>query len=213
MREDISLHDLSDDLVSALAIGAEQQLLEQRQGLDGLQEWIADELRKRPGQYENYLHQRFEPFYEAKSKHIMGLYGFVRSEDERPLSSQLCAEWLERYSDLPLETERELAGCLVNTKNDERSAAWLHLHEFANSRLENISDDEDRRRFWLSILYMVDFDRAVDELPVINGENRDLLWLLTHNFYQRHGEEAPASASIKQLEWIVEKFQAALASC
>ncbi len=207
MHQNRRLSDLSEDLLFALAIGAEQLHIEQRQGFEGLREWLVQELKKRPGQFEKYLRQRFEPFFETKSKHVTGLYEFTRSDKERPFASQLCAEWLTRYDELPLEIERELAGCILHTGSEKRADIWLRLKGIANCKLEAITTDEDRRMFWLSILYMLDFEHAIAELPNINPENRDLLWFLTHNFYQRHGDEAPASASIKQLRWIISTFR------
>ncbi len=200
--------DLPDELVSSLAIGIEHELLSGRQQFDGLTEVLEARLREDPAVYEAHLRQKLEPFIEARHKHIPGLYQFTRRDLERPLSTQLSLEWLERFSELPPEIELELAQCIINAPEQERNCAWIRLVKIAEKRLEKLDPSHDKVITWRSIQFLLDFDAVVSHIPPITPENRDWLWSITSNFSSHNDRESRSVPfSSRQLKWIVSTFR------
>ncbi len=206
--EGIGFADLPSSLLSAISIAAENEHFEQRGGFDGLKEALDHQLRSDPDTYEAHTRQKFEPMLKASRKHIPGLYGFAREDLERPLSERLSLEWLKRYPDLPLETQRELADCLLRAPSNTQAETWPALANIAVENLKSGKLSDEGEKFWRGLHFLFDFDSAVRKVPTITDETRDWLWVLTSHIYSRdNGEERSAPASIKQLKWIVEKFR------
>lgn len=200
--------DLPDSLLTAIAIAVEYELIEQRQGFDGLLPVLNNELRQRGNVYEAYIRQKFEPHLRENQKHISGLYAFARSADERPLSTQLCTEWLNMFPDLPCETERELVGCLADAPEDQRTDAWEALRNISTNRLASILGEEERRMLWTSIQFLVDFETAIKLVPAITQENRNWLWPLISWFYDDY--ERPhitPHVAPNRLSWLIRTFR------
>lgn len=201
--------DFSLDLLSALAIAAEQELLDDQRGLKGLSDALHAELRRDGDLYEVHLRQRFEPHFRKKNKHIIGLYSFVRSIDERPLSIRLAQEWLRTFADLPRETEHELVECIVGVSRAEYPEAWKRLSEITKDRLLMNLDESDRVEFWQSLQFLLDFDAAVRKMPAITDETRKWFWPIVGWFYDRFDRrEYTPTATVNQFKWIVGTFRA-----
>ncbi|MEO6217264.1 MAG: hypothetical protein ABIO86_14640 [Sphingomonas sp.] len=200
--------DLPGELLSALAIAAEHELLQPREQFESVAEALNAQLRQDPENYENYLRLRFEPMLAQRQAHVPGLYQFVRADLERPLSTKLCLEWLERFPDIPAETDRELAGCIIHVPPDNRVQAWMRLAAIANERASVDRQSEDRISFWRSVLFLIDANSGLKGLAPITEETKDWLWTLTESFYSRFGEGSrQLTASIEQLAWIVANFR------
>ena len=200
--------DFPDDLVHSLAIAAEHESSSVKEHFDGLQEDLDARLRANPKTYEAYLRQKFEPMLAAKRRHLPGLYQFARQDIERPLSTRLSLEWLERFPGLPLNVDRELADCIIHTTETERDDAWPALATIAAQRLADLETGSDAEMLWRSLQFLLDFENAIVRIPPITLENRDWLWSLTNSFYERYERnKRVAIISTCQLKWIVAKFR------
>ena len=200
--------DLPDELVYSLAIAAEHESSSVKEHLDGLQEDLDARLRTNPKTYEAYLRQKFEPMLAAKRRHLPGLYQFARQDIERPLSTRLSLEWLERFPGLPLDVERQLTDCIIDTTKTDRDDAWPALGAIAGQRLADLETDSDAEMLWRSLQFLLDFENAIVRIPTITPENRNWLWSLTNSFYERYErEKRVAIISTCQLKWIVAKFR------
>lgn len=199
---------LSPEIVSALMLSCEQELLSGREQFDGLEDALRAHLRRDPAAYEEHWRRKMEPMLQHKRSHVPGLYRFVRTQDERPLSTQLSREWLERYEDLPLDVERELAGCLIDALG-EGQTSWLDgIKSIANARLATLPLDGDRYRYWRGIQFAFDFDEAVKGLGEHSKVDREWLWQLSQSFYDRFGDkDGRILPSLAQLNWLVQIFR------
>jgi hypothetical protein len=201
---------LSDELVSALAISCEQELLSGREQFEGLEEALNDHLRGKPQAYETHLRRKIEPMLLANRTHIHGLYRLTRTDGERPLSMRLSLEWLQRFPDLSLEVERDLVGCLLYAPAENRVEYWPELAAIGKARLSAISGDDERAKYWRGIQFSLDLDDAVNNFPEISATNKEWLWYVSRPIYQRHSErEHYPSASLRFLAWIVTTFRVA----
>lgn len=202
--------DLSDDLVSALAIACENELLSGREQFEGLEEALNDYLRGKPQAYEVHLRRKIEPLLLANRTHINGLYRLTRTDNERPLSMRLSLEWLQRFPDLPLDIERDLVGCLLYAPEKNRTNYWPELGAIAKARLAALNGVDERAKYWRGIQFSLDFDDAVKNFPAVSKGNREWLWYISRPIYQRHSErEHHPSASLRFLAWLVTTFRIA----
>jgi hypothetical protein len=202
--------DLPYDLMSALAIACEHELLSGREQFQGLEEALNDQLRKKPEAYEIHIRRKIEPMLLASRTHIHGLYRFTRTDTERPLSMRLSLEWMQRFSDLSLAVERDLAGCLLYAPAKDRTNYLPELGTIAKARLVALDGADERTRYWRGIQFSLDFDEAVKNFPAVSMGNREWLWYVSRPIYQRHGErEHYLSASLRFLAWLVTTFRTA----
>lgn len=202
--------DLSDELVSALAIACEHELLSGREQFDGLEEALNNQLRKKPAAYENHLRRKIEPMLLANRTHIYGLYRLTRTDNERPLSMRLSLTWLQRFPDLPLEVERDLVGCLLYAPEENRADYWPELTAIAKARLAASGGVGERAKYWRGIQFSLDFEAATKGFPDVSAKNREWLWYISRPIYQRHSErEHYPSASLHFLAWLVTTFRIA----
>lgn len=200
--------DLSASLVSALLLGCEQELLSGREQFEGLEDALRQQLQRDPAAYEAHWRCKMEPMLKHKRNHVQGLYRFVRTESERPLSVRLSREWLKRHPDLPLDIERELSSCLIGAPDEEHEEWHNGLSEIARARLAALPQDSDRYRYWRGIQYGVDFDEAVKGLRAHSKLESYWLWHLSQTFYNRFGnEDGRILPSLAQLEWLVQTFR------
>ncbi len=208
LAKDKDFSDLKSELISAIAIALEQSLIEQDHRVEGLLSSLKAELNKRDSAYEAYIRRMFEPHFREKSKHVTGLYTFLRSDDERALALRLSAEWLTTFADLSLDIEDELVRCLINGPAEAREENQSMLSAVVRNRLANNSLDEATKVFWRSVQFAIDFEQAITSTPPITEGNRALLWSHTDWFHDRYreGENKPV-ASVHQLKWIVEQFR------
>jgi hypothetical protein len=202
--------DLSDELVSALAIACEHELLSGREQFEGLEEALNDQLRKKLEAYETHLRRKIEPMLKANRTHIHGLYRLTRTDGERPLSMRLSLEWLQRFPDLPLDVERDLVGCLLYAPAENRADYWPELAAIAKARLSAFGDDDEKSKYWRGIQFSLNFDDAVKNFPTVLKGNREWLWYISRPIYQRHSErEHYPSASLRFLAWLATTFRTA----
>jgi hypothetical protein len=200
--------DLPAELVSALLLGCEQELLSGREQFDGLEDALREHLLRDPAAYEAHWRRKMDPMLAHKHSHVQGLYRFARTDRERPLSTRLSLEWLKRRGDLPLEIERELANCLIGAPSDLQAQRLDGLIAIAKARLAGMPRDSDRYRYWRGLQFGLDFNEAVKGLGDPSTLDRNWLWHLTQTFYNRFGDrDGRISASLAQLEWLVRVFR------
>ncbi len=200
--------DLPAELVSALLLGCEQELLSGREQFDGLEDALRENLLREPAAYEAHWRRKMDPMFAHQRSHVQGLYRFARIDSERPLSTRLSREWLERHGDLPLEIERELARCLIGVPSDLEEQRLDGLIAIAKARLAGMPHGSDRYRYWRGIQFGLDFEEAVKGLGDPSTLDRSWLWHLTQAFYNRFGNEnGQITASLAQLEWLVQVFR------
>lgn len=200
--------DLPAELVSALLLGCEQELLSGREQFDGLEDALREHLLRDPAAYEAHWRRKMDPMFAHKRSHVQGLYRFARTDSERPLATRLSREWLERHGDLPLDIERELASCLIGVPGDRRDQWRDGLTAIAKARLAAMPHDSDRYRYWRGIQFGFDFEQAVKGLGDHLTLDRNWLWHLTQTFYNRFGDkDGRISPTLAQLEWLVQVFR------
>ncbi len=131
----IGFSDLNDAEVAAIADVEDHAMQVADAAFEGFRDYIASELRSRKPFYETYLRTRFEGHLSKCSPDIDGFAEFTRSPSEYPLSARLCAEWLERFVDLPFEIERQMTECIFYLPQFEGSVAADALRQIAEQRL------------------------------------------------------------------------------
>ena len=170
-------------------------------GLDGLIEALEDQLRTR-GRWERALRGYIEPQFAAEREQIDGIYQLMRSEQDAVLAARLAADWLDRYPKMAAEREAELVDRLIG------SGAWDQLRRISAARRQAGMADDERRRNWLAVDLLVDFDRARAKLEAPGPPERLLIWNVRARFGGREGDGFRAGLSTCQLKWLVAHFRA-----
>lgn len=170
-------------------------------GVPGLRDALTDEIRRRR-KWRSALVLIIEPQLKKGLVHIQNLYELMRSEQDETLAVDLALGWLRRLKMLANEPEHELiARVLGSLRRGE-------LAQVAKARLSQTNLSDDRRRSWLAIQIIVDFEAAMSEVrrkPV----EKELLWeLRTHLGTRRSdGQKARYDLTPEQLGWIVQTFR------
>ena len=201
-------NQLPVDLVSSMLIAIDHDFSGITQQFQGLRDSLEKILKEGGEIYEKHLRDKIEPMLSAGISRIQGLYKLVMDETERRLSVKLCLEWLEKYTDLPLDIEKQLANCIIHSIESERTNAWKQLTEIADQRVKSSNPESDNYKFWQSVQFLIDFETVTSQIPIITTENRDMLWSLTECVYRsyHHGTH-DIPVSVQQLKWIVSNFR------
>jgi hypothetical protein len=200
--------DLPPEMLSALLIASDHELITSGETFEGLDEALRELLRQNEVEYEAHLRRMFEPMLEAKREHIHDLYRFAHHPAERPLSCRLSVEWLERFADLPLGVEKYLVEGVLHSPAVIQNELMPRLVEIARHRVDAIEPGGDRRAYWLGVHFCIDFDRAMRSLPEFTKDNRGWLWSLTHLLNDRsQNHEHYVKPSLSQLDWLFRTFR------
>ena len=114
--------------------------IEQHAEINGLRNAIDAELRRRD-KWRSALVLHFRPQFDRRLTHVDGLYELTRSEADETLAAGLAEAWLDRYPDMPGESEVELIDRLLRSGRDET------LRRIGAAR-RLIALDDERRRNW-----------------------------------------------------------------
>ena len=200
------LDDLPTSLISAIAIAADLESLGMYDGINKLRDSLHSELRKRGNNYELFIRQKFEPSLREKQTHVNGLLSFTQSINERPISTRLASEWLSSYQDLPLTIEMSLVDCIFCSSQEGHEDIRIALLTTIKNRLTAEVNDE-KRKFWISVYFLLDFHEAIRLIPPITIDNRDWFWSLTDRFLDTFDRGFKTLISVIQLKWTVENFR------
>lgn len=167
---------------------------------DGMIDTIEGAIRER-GLWEAAVRGYIEPQFAASRENIDGLYQFMRSKDDPHLATQLAAEWLERFPRMAGASETELIDRL--TASNKLDA----LQRIAAVRRAERLEDEERRRNWQAVEFLVDFDRARAKLDVPGPPEPALLWHMRARLGGNDGDGFRVDLSVDQLAWLAVNFR------
>ncbi len=209
--------DLTKERVLSLAILIENFHVPLNERYPNLKKELNAQFSQKFDTFQIYQQKKFEIMLEVNLSSIPGLYQFVRDHTERPLSTQLCLEWLQKYTTLPLNVINELTHCVIYAPDNERELSWRKLAKIAdersgksniNEKLNQDDTERDENIFWRSVQFLVNFENAIKHIPDITNENKNLLWSLSSVFLDRYYQyEQTIPLEIDQLKWIVMKFR------
>jgi hypothetical protein len=163
--------------------------------LSGLDEALETAIRSR-GLWLEAIRRYYEPQLEARYANC-NLYSLMRTDRDTALATDLAAEWLIRFPDLPTTIDEELIDRLIIARRYEvlRTATPKGL----------ASADPDRRRNWLAVGFITDFDetiRTLDASPI----DTEFFWHVWDRI--KHAQGAPSvGLSSAQLEWVISRFR------
>jgi hypothetical protein len=195
------LDGIARDVLLSVRIGLDNEHLGERISQSRVEQEIDNYLRGDPAGYERYLRLLLEPALEGRQSHVFGLYNYARSLVDRPLAVRLAIEWLQRFDRLPVPVEIELVDVLANAGELEA------LRGLANAYVEKGYDSDERRRTWLAVGLLCDFEQTRDRVGTVPAADKDLLWYLRHRFGGGRDERPARGVNPTQLGWIVSEFR------
>lgn len=196
-RKGIGFDDLSDERLMAGFFELRRSRIDDHAGVLGLIEAVGASIQNR-GAWRDAMKLYHEPQLQQRRESVDGLYSMMHDQSNVTMSTQLAADWLERFPDLPIGPEIELVDRLIHSGRFEELRRVLPLR--------CTSKDEERRRTWIAIGVIVDFPRSVVQLSseLIEPE---LLWHLRHRISNRSNEDANVLLTAAQSEWIIATFR------
>jgi len=194
VRQGASLADVSDDRLLTALFELMRTSFKQDATIDSLEEAVETEVKARR-LWPSAMRRYYEPQLAARLTHISGLYSLMRGQDV-DLANQLAAEWLTRFPQIAAEVEEELVDRLI------RSDHSTELRALLPQRLD--LDNERRRRNWLAIGLIAEFNKTAAELTG-HTLSPELIWAVR----DRSGGEGPSvPLKANQLEWLITRFRA-----
>lgn len=199
------LQDLSDDRIMAgffiLVTGRSAPHEQTNSGATQLKSMLIQEMKSR-GLLEMAPRLLYEPMLAANLDYVPSLQSFLQSEAFAAVSASLVKDWLERFPDLHIDTEKQLIDCLT------RSHHFEVLKQIASSRATADSSVE-RKLTWEAVSLLTDFDATAKRLNV-QALDPALLWSLQARSL---GNRYPRTANTRfpwshaQLAWTFQHFR------
>lgn len=175
--------------------------LEEHAGLDGLQSAVENEMRRRD-LFEGALKAWIEPQLVAKLKFVEQLSVVLWSDLPPGKATAWALDWLTRIPDVPLEVEAQLMDRLA------ASGCVLELRALAAARLSK-SLDEDKRRNWVAIAFVVDF-HSYRELAVAEvASDASWIWAVRRWVVNDHGRPISLPLAVEQLSTLLAMLRGA----
>ena len=193
VRRGAGLADISDDRLLAALFELRRISYKHEATIDTLEEAVETEVKAR-GLWPSAMRRYHEPQLEARLTHISGLYSLMQGQDV-DLANQLAAEWLTRFSQIAAEVEEELVDRLI------RSNRYEELRALLSERRD--LDEERRRRNWVAIGLIVEFNETAAELTE-RPLPPELIW---HVRDRSGGEGLSVPFEANQLEWLITTFR------
>lgn len=197
LRRKMGFDDLEADCILRGFVAIYQTGLSSQQGFDGLDGAIATCAMAR-GVWKDGIRLRVEPLFGNLDKSVHELYDVMRNDNFRQQSTELAMEWLQRFPVMPYTAEAEIAGRLIaSRKIAPLRSAWQDRSKHP---------DMNRRRLWLAVGLLLDFDHAADFLTSAMIEP-DLLWELRARITNDREGSTAITLNPAQAGWIVSTFR------
>jgi hypothetical protein len=148
------------------------------------------------GLWERAIRRCHEPQLQARCV-TASLNDLMRNRWDASLATRLAKEWLIRFPDLPVNVEEELIDRLI------MSGQYDALRLSAPVGLRSL--DDARRRNWLAVSLITDFDRTariIDSSP----EDPELLWHIHGRVEAAQGQPGSKLSPVL-LEWLISRFR------
>jgi hypothetical protein len=149
----------------------------------------------------NYLKDLVEPFLEAGSEHIPGLYQMSREERYRQSGGILALNWLQRYPEAKPMILKELIDIAA------RFGPRAELRMLARDRAASALQGTEARALWVGVLFLVDFEHSEAVISEFCREESGALWTIRSSI-RTDRRERWLPLSVRQLEFVVETFAA-----
>lgn len=196
-RKEIGFDDLTDERLMAGLFELRRSRIDDQAGILGLTEAVEASIQIRGG-WQEAMKLYHEPQLLLRREYVDGLYSLMHDQSNITMTTQLAAEWLERFPDLPIGPERELVDRLI------RSGRFDELRRIL--ALRSASMDEERRRTWVAIGVIVDFHITVTQLGAGPIEP-ELLWHIRNRMSNRSNDDTDVHLSAAQSEWMINTFR------
>ena len=196
-RKGVGFDDLTDERLMAGLFELRRNRIDDHAGILGLIEAV-EALIKIRGCWQEAMKFYHEPQLQLRREYVNGLYSLMHDQSNIIMTTQLAAEWLERFPDLPINPERELIDRLI------RSGRYDELRRTLALRCTSM--DEERRRTWVAIGFIVDFPVSVTQLgggPI----EPELLWHIRNRISNRGDGETDVVLNTAQSEWMINTFR------
>jgi hypothetical protein len=195
-RKGVGFTDLNDERVLAGLFILRKTKIDDHAGIPGLEDAVEKEVRDR-GLWTSAMRRYLEPQLQVRQTYVDGLRVLMHDETTEQIATDLAAEWLVRFPDLPVDPEAELIDRLI------RSQRFGDLRSLYSTKLG--LGDHARRLNWTAVGLLVDFNVMVAKLATAPVE-RDLLWHVRDRAsggYRNH----LVTLSAEQLEWLITSFR------
>jgi hypothetical protein len=196
-RVGVRFDDLSDERLMAGLFELRRSRIDDHAGVLGLIDAVEASIQIRGG-WQEAMKLYHEPQLQRRRENVDGLYTLMHDQSNITMSTELAAEWLERFPDLPIGPEIELVDRLIRSGRFEELRRALALR--------STSTDEERRRNWVAIGVIVDFPITVAQLCAKPIEP-ELLWHIRHRIRNRSNDDTNVLLNAAQSEWMINTFR------
>ncbi len=196
-RVGVRFDDLSDERLMAGLFELRRSRIDDHAGVLGLIDAVEASIQIRGG-WQEAMKLYHEPQLQRRRENVDGLYTLMHDQSNITMSTELAAEWLERFPDLPIGPEIELVDRLIRSGRFEELRRALALR--------STSTDEERRRNWVAIGVIVDFPISVAQLGAKPIEP-ELLWHIRHRIRNRSNDDTNVLLNAAQSEWMINTFR------
>jgi hypothetical protein len=145
-----------------------------------------------------FIRDTIEPYVEVCTDHIAGLSRLYDDDVFASIAGGISIEWLSKYSNFSDATLNDLLKTAINL------SSLPDLLRITHQKIESESwKNEEQRGMWMSVLFLVEFDKNVDKLTSFVKEDIRHFWSIKHasqQFWQRK------SLSRRQNHFIIKTF-------
>ena len=157
--------------------------------------------------------EEWEIYYRASIETELDRTNIIRDELNKlstdttltKLAGRLAIDWLCKYTDLSPVTHKELIGCMLRHSEHTKSRVLV------DRQLATFEKGSSGWLLWLSVAFMIDFDKHRETLEDAAAEHPRLLWFLKDRIHldgsitENRGQSLH-EFSLEQLAFIIRSF-------
>ncbi|WP_024539520.1 NACHT domain-containing protein [Comamonas badia] len=197
VRLNLGFDDLGDDCILKGFVAIYQTALGHYRGTGDFDDTIALYALQR-GLWKQGIQLRVEPQLNHSDRSVHELYDVMRNDAFAQPATELAIEWLERFPEMPVMAEMEIVDRLFASQAFEPlRSAWPQRHQ---------TSDANRRRLWLAVGLLVDFEQAAAMLSSATVD-RDLLWDLRARIKRERTNSHAITLTPGQVGWVISNFR------
>ena len=151
---------------------------------------------------ESFIRDTIEPYLNAGTSHVLGLWGIVRKEKFSDIAGPLAIEWLKKYAQLSNDSLRDLLIAAISYNCGPELVALIRDKVYKNTW-----NDKEQRGTWIGTAFLVDFEHHINVLTAYADEGKEHLWPLRDMaFPDRANTEYWPKLDEEQNHFIIIKF-------
>ncbi|MYE06860.1 MAG: hypothetical protein F4Y04_06530 [Chloroflexi bacterium] len=172
LRRGQPISEVDRDILAAVYMAFQQLPSTSRPDVIDIGRPLEEILFKSDADWEVHFRTRIEPQLATNPDHVAGIYRLTADPDLASVASRLSIDWLRRFPELCLSTQKKLLACALDCSEEDEVRALTLQRQSADHH------DREIELLWLSADFAVDFECRRATLLEVAAREPEFIWFI-----------------------------------